>query len=172
MTQEEKILKKVQVSAAQIVKSTMSIEQKIHFLNTPYKDMPDHLKPGMVKNPQMFNFVRITHKNIGQQKETFGARLIRFREKYHLTPGEFCAMCNEYSAQYDMPATDTRRAQRTRITLRDISNYEDFNVCPKVDKMTLMAEAMGVSIDYFGGYGATNRRSKNAAVEARRKKVG
>ena len=170
MTQEEKMIRKVQISAAQVIKDTMTWEQKVNLLNTPYKDLPEELKPGMVKNPQMFNFVRVTHKNIGEQKETFGARLIRYREKYHFSPAEFCAFCNEFAAEYDLPASLNHRAQRTRITLRDIDNYENFNVCPKVDKMTIITEAMGYAIDYFAGYGAQNRRSKNPIVESRKRK--
>ena len=171
MTPEEKLIRQLQINAAHVIKDTMSNEQKIELLNTPYKDIPVELQPGMVKNPQMFNFVRVTHKNIGKQKETFGARLIRYREKYHFTPAEFCAFCNEFAAKYDLPARDGVKAQRTRITLRDIHNYENMNVCPKIDKMTIMAEAMGYSIDYFAGYGAQERKSKNALVEARRRSV-
>ena len=162
MTPEEKILKKQKINKAQKIKDKMTIRQKINMLNTPYDKLPDELKPGMTKSPQMFNFVRMTHPNIGAQKETFGARLIRYRDKYHLTPERFCAVCNEFAAKYDTPALDGRRAQRTRITLRDLSNYENFNVCPKIDKMTVIAEAMGYSIDYFAGYGPTTRRKKVA----------
>ena len=170
MTFEEREARKLMINAAQIIKSTMDANQKIKFLNTPYKDMPEELKPGMVKNPQMFNFVRVTHRNIGNQRETFGARLIRFREKFHYTPAGFCQWCNEIAAKYDLSATETHRAQRTRITLRDIDNYENFNVCPKIDKMTIIAEAMGVDIDYFAGYGAQNRKSKNPTVESRKRR--
>lgn len=170
MTLEEKLQKKLQINIAQIIKSTMSAEDKIKFLNTPYNSMPEELQPGMTKNPQLFNFVRVTHRNIGQQQETFGSRLIRWRQKYSMTPSQFCECCNEIAARFDLPATENHRAQRTRITLRDISNYEDFNVSPKIDKMTIMAEAMGVDIDYFAGYGAQNRRSKNPVVESRKPK--
>ena len=171
MTYEEKLTKKIQISAAQIIKDIMSVEEKIEFLNTPYGELPEELKPGMVKNPQTFNFVRISHENLGSQRETFAARLIRYRDKYHLTPDEFCKCCNEFAAKYDIPATSTRKAQKTRITLRDIKNYENFNVCPKIDKMTVIAEAMGYSIDYFAGYGVNNRSSKNPAMEARTRKI-
>ena len=169
MTTEEKELKKIQIAAAQIIKAAMTTEEKIEFVNTPYSQMPEELKPGMVKNPQMFNFVRVTHKNIGPQKETFAARLIRYRDKYHLSPSQFCDLCNDFAKKYDMAATATHKAQKTRITLRDVDNYENFNVCPKIDKMTIIAEATQISIDYFGGYGAQNRRSKNETMEARRR---
>ena len=173
MTFEEREAEKILKAAAQIIKDAMTVEQKIRFLNTPYKDMPEELKPGMVKNPQIFNFVRITHRNIGQQKETFGARLIRFREKFHYSQAEFCDACNELAVKYDLAATSTHRAQRTRITMRDINNYENYNICPKIDKMTIIAEAMGVSSDYFAGYGAQNRRSKNPLVQSHaRRKAG
>jgi transcriptional regulator with XRE-family HTH domain len=164
MTFEEKEMRRLLIAAAQIIKDAMTPEEKIAFLNTPYKDMPPELKTGMTQNPQMFNFVRVTHKNIGPQKETFAARLIRYREKYHLSQAQFCDLCNEFAKQYDLPTTIGHKAQRTRITMRDMCNYENFNVSPKIDKMTIIAEATGLSIDYFGGYGAKNRRSrKNAA---------
>lgn len=163
MTAEEKALRKVQIGYAQLLKDDMSVEQKIEMLNTPYSQLPEELKPGMTKSPQMFNFVRMTHPNIGAQKETFAARLVRYRDRYHLTPERFCEVCNEFAQRYDLPATDGHRAQRTRITLRDLNNYENFNVCPKIDKMTVIVEAMGYSIDYFAGYGPKTRRRKGAA---------
>lgn len=161
-TLEEKEAKKKLIAKAQLLKNNMTVDQKIKMLNTPYDKLPEELKPGMTKFPQVFNFVRMTHPHIGAQKETFGARLIRYRDKYHLTPERFCAVCNEFAMRYDAPARNGRRAQKTRITLRDLSNYENFNVCPKIDKMTVIAEAMGYSIDYFAGYGPESRRKKAA----------
>ena len=164
MTPEEKAYKKLQIGYAQLIKDNMTPQQKIDMLNTPYNELPPELQPGMTKSPQMFNFVRMSKPNIGQQKETFAARLIRYRDKYHLTPERFCEVCNEYAARYDLPAGNGRRAQRTRITKRDLENYENFNVCPKIDKMTVIAEAMGYSIDYFAGYGPASRKSKKGLV--------
>lgn len=161
---------KAAMRSAQALKNNMSVEEKIAFMNTPYREMPDDLKAGMTKNPQMFNFVRFNKPNLGAQQETFAARLIRYRDKYTLTPERFCEICNELAQQYDLPATEGRRAQRTRITLRDINNYENYNVCPKIDKMTIIVEAMGVDIDYFAGYGASNRRSRVETLEARYRK--
>lgn len=162
MTPEEKALLKLKIGYAQLIKDEMTPSQKIDMLNTPYAKLPSDLQPGMTKSPQMFNFVRMTHPNIGAQKETFGARLIRYRDKYSLTPERFCEVCNEYAKKYDLPATETRRGQRTRITVRDLSNYENFNICPKIDKMTVIAEAMGYAIDYFAGYGPNSRKRRAA----------
>jgi len=167
MTKEQKLEKKIKIAYAQSIKDKMSTEEKIAFLNTPYNELPEELKPGMTKNPQMFNFVRVSKKNIGQQQETFAARLIRYRDKYRLKPEDFCEICNEFASQFDLPATKSRRAQRTRITLRDLKNYENFNICPKIDKMTIIAKAMGVDIDYFAGYGSQNRSPKNVLMLAR-----
>ena len=164
MTPEERMRKKIEIGRAQILKDNMTVKQKIEMLNTPYALLPENLKPGMTKSPQMFNFVRITHRNIGPQQETFAARLIRYREKYHLTQEKFCDLCNEYAKSYDMDSTETRRAQRTRITKRDMVNYENFNVCPKIDKMTLIAEATNMPIDYFAGYGPSNRRKRKVVA--------
>lgn len=160
MTPEERQERNLLISKAQVIKDAMTVEEKIRFLNTPYKDMPKELQPGMTKKPQQFNFVRMTHPHIGQQKETFAARLIRYRDKYHLTPERFCDIANEFGKKYN-----------TTITIRDIRNYENFNVCPKIDKMTLIAETMGLSIDYFAGYGSANRRNKLYGGTKFRKKV-
>ena len=151
MTSEERLIKKMKIAAAQKIKDEMTVEQKIEFVNTPYNELPDELKPGMTKHPQKFNFVKMMNPNIGEQKETFAARLIRYRHKYNLKPEQFCEIANEFAVKYG-----------TKLTVRDISNYENFNICPKIDKMTAIAETMGVSIDYFAGYGPANRRRKAA----------
>lgn len=166
MTYEEKLEKKVKIAAAQELKKKMTCQEKIDMLNTPWQMLPSELQPGMVKYPQMFNFIRMNKPKIGQQKETFGARLVRYREKYHLSRERFCEICNEYASDFDVPGFEGRRAQRTRITIRDLSNYEDFNVCPKIDKMTVISEAMGYSLDYFAGYGPKSRKSKKETIEA------
>lgn len=157
MTPEERAERKIAIANAQKIKAMMTVEEKIRFLNTPYNEMPDELKPGMTKHPQQFKFVRLTKRNLGCQKETFAARLIRYRHKFNLQPEDFCAIANEYGKDSGI-----------RITLRDINNYENFNICPKIDKMTLIAKAMGVGIDYFAGYGTANRRSKNMLIESRK----
>lgn len=156
--------------AAQAIKDQMTVEEKIQFLNTPYKDLPEVLQEGMVKHPQMFNFIRMSKPHIGEQKEVFAARLIRYKDKYGLTDKRFADICNEFAAKYDLKAKPGRKAQKTRITERDLINYENYNICPKIDKMTAIAEAMGVGIDYFGGYGPMNRKSKNEILEAKYRK--
>lgn len=157
-------------ATAQKIKDAMTLEEKVSLMNTPYQMLPDELKAGMTHRPQMFNFVRMSKPNIGRQKETFAARLIKYMDKYSLTPKRFSEVCNEFAAKYDLPAEGTCRAQRVRITERDINNYENYNVCPKIDKMTVIAEAMGVGIDYFAGYGPDNRRSRNELLEAKYRK--
>lgn len=167
---EERRQKKIRLQKIQAYKDGMSVEEKIKLMNTPYKDIPDDLKEGMVKHPQMFNFIRFSKPHIGRQKETFASRLIKYRDKYSLTQERFCEICNELAVKYDLPAKNGRKAQRTRITMRDLIGYENYNICPKIDKMTIIAEAMGVSIDYFAGYGTDSRRSKNEILEAKYRK--
>ncbi len=156
MTPEERAERKREKLSAQAVKDQMTFDQLINFVNMKYPELPESLKIGMTKRPQKFNFVKMLHPNIGEQKETFAARLIRYRAKYHLSVDEFAAIANEFG-----------RMHGVRITRRDIANYENYNICPKIDKMTAIAEAMGVSIDYFTGYGSSNRKSKNEFIEAR-----
>lgn len=157
-------------ATAQRIKDAMTVDEKIDLMNTQYKDLPEILQVGMTKKPQMFNFVRMSKPHIGRQKETFAARLIRYMDKYSLTPERFADVCNEYAAKYDLRATESQRAQRTRITVRDVDNYTNYNVCPKIDKMTVIAEAMGVGIDFFAGYGPNDRRSNNLFLEAKYRK--
>ena len=156
MTLEERAERKREKLNAQAVKDQMTFDQLIHFVNMKYPELPENLKAGMTKRPQKFNFVKMLHPNIGEQKETFAARLIRYRAKYHLSVEEFATIANEFG-----------RMHNVRITKRDIFNYENYNICPKIDKMMAIAEAMGVSIDYFAGYGSNNRKSKNEFIESR-----
>lgn len=159
-TPEEKKLLKAQKDYSAILKRQMTDEEKIQMLNTPYRLLPEQLKPGMVKSPQMFNFVRMTQPNIGRQNERFGARLIKYRRNYNVNEERFCEICNEYAMRFDLPAMENRRAQKTRITRRDLENYELNNVCPKIDKMMIIAGATGMPLDYFAGYGPDSRRKK------------
>lgn len=159
MTAEERLEKKAQMAQAQVIKDAMTVRQKIAFVNTPYMDLPENLKVGMTKRPQKFNFIRMSHPNLGEQKETFAARLIRYRSKYHLSVEDFANISNEFAKIYG-----------TRVTANDINRYENYNICPKIDKMTAIAEAMGVSIDYFAGYGSCRRKSRNEIIESRYRK--
>jgi len=156
MTPEEKLQRKQQKLAAQECKDHMTFDELINFVNTPYYELPENLKVGMTKRPQKFKFITMMHPHAGEQKETFAARLIRYREKYHLSVEEFASIANEFGWMHGV-----------KITRRDIINYENYNICPKIDKMLAISEAMGVSIDYFAGYGTNNRRSKNDMIESR-----
>ena len=171
MTYEERQERKEAINRSLKIKAAMTDEQRIMMLNTPYRLLPEELKPGMTKNPQLFNFVRFSHLNIGAQKDTFGARLIRYRKAHGFrTQEEFCDYCNEFAKKYDLPATENRRGQKTRITKKDMENYEYNNVSPKIDKMTVIAEAMELPIDYVAGYGPKNRRSRNVVLAAKYRK--
>lgn len=172
--QEKKLraMRRAQINAAQKIKKNMSVEEKIELVNTAYKDIPPELKPGMTKHPQCFNSVHMTHPKLDGQHETFAARLIRFRDKYDLDIDTFINLCNEYAEKMDKPARkgSGRKVQRTRITSRDIMNYEDFNVSPKVDKMTVISKAMGLPISYLAGYGEQDRATNNQILEAKYRK--
>lgn len=157
MTKEERAEKKLAKMTAQEIKDQMTVDQLIQFVNTPYLDLPENLKVGMTKRPQRFNFVKMSHPNIGEQRETFAARLIRYRTKYNLSVDEFASIANEFAVVYG-----------ARVTKQDIRNYENYNICPKIDKLFAIAKAMGVSIDYFAGYGMMDRKSKNDIIESRK----
>lgn len=148
MTPEERAERKAAIAAAQGIKAKMTEDEKIEMLNTPYKDLPKELQAGMVKNPQKFKFVQMNKRNIGDQRETFGARLIRYRKNWHLTQENFCDIANEFGSHYGV-----------KITKRDMTNYEDFNVCPKIDKLTIIAKTMDLPIEYFAGYGPVRKKA-------------
>lgn len=156
--------RKKEIAEAQAIKATMTVEEKIKFVNTPFDDMPLKLKPGMTKHPQKFNFVHIRQPHIGLQKETLAARVIRFRQKYKMSRTDFLNVCNIFAEHFDAPK------QKTRLTMRDLVKYEDFNVCPKIDKMVVMAKATGFPIDFYAGYGKNDRRSDNPNIESRFRK--
>lgn len=156
MTREQRAELKIRKEHAQKIKDQMTVQQLIDFVNTPYRELPEELQAGMTKWPQEFNFVRMHNPDVGPQRERFAARLIRYRTKYSLSVEEFATIANEFAKMYG-----------TRVTKRDILNYENYNICPKIDKMTAISEAMGVSIDYFAGYGSCDRKSQNSMIESR-----
>lgn len=137
---------------AQKIKDEMTVLEKIEMLNTHYDKLPDELKPGMVKYPQVFNFMRMERSNIGNQKETFGARLIAFRDKYNLSVEDFCKMCNQYAVQFD-GFSSRKKPLKTRVNPEDIRSYENYNVSPKIDKLVCIKQAMAFDMAYFTGYG-------------------
>lgn len=134
----------------------MTLDEKIEFMNISYFNLPENLRVGRVKRPQPFNFVKMKHPNAGTQKETFAARLIRLRKKYHLSQTDLAFAANQFASKYG-----------SQVTIHDICNYENKNVCPKIDKMTAISEALGVSINYFAGYGPEEAHVKNPVIEAR-----
>ena len=144
------------LALANKLKKHMTFDQFINFVNTPYKEIPRILKVKMTQRPQRFRFINMKAPEAGFQKETFAARMIKFRVKYHFGREDIATIANEFARDYG-----------TRVTLRDIRNYELYNICPKIDKMTAIAEALGLSVDYFAGYGPSNRKSKNETIEKR-----
>ena len=155
--------------------NAMTPEQRIEFLNTPWEKLPEWIKEGfpeMVKFPGQFNFLRIAGEVAREERqhETFGARLVRYMEAHgFVTSSEkgtklhfdhFSEVCNELAEIFDIPATKTRKGQRTRVTVRDLQNYTSCNVTPKIDKLTTIAVAMDCPMTYLGGYGP-NEPPKN-----------
>lgn len=105
-----------------------------------------------------YHFINMNNEKLPRTMTT-GKRIKFFRIKYSLTQEEFAEMCNVYANRYN-----------TKVTQMDISGYENGKCCPKIDKLTAISKAMGVSIDYFCGYGATDRKSQNDLVEIRKLK--
>jgi len=155
---------------AKEMKDAMTAEQKIEFLNTPYEKLPDELKAGMTENPQVLNFIRMSHPHIGEQKDTFAARYVRMKEKYQLTDKEVSDMANIFAKKFDLKKTDKHKAQKTRVTVNDLQRYENYNITPKIDKLTAISRALGFSIAYCGGYGPESMCSKNDVLEAKYRK--
>jgi len=145
----------------------MDAEERIKFLNTPYDQHPDWIKaafPKLVQYPEQNNFVRILGlvNEEERQREITGARIIRYMEAHgFITADEegtklhydrFAQVCNELAERYDLEWRPGHKAQRTRITQRDLKNYTCFKVTPKKDKMAILATAMNVPIWYIAGY--------------------
>lgn len=145
----------------------MSVEERIKFLNTPWEEQPEWIKENFksfVRFPEEFNFLRvagIVSKEM-RQKETFGARLIRYMENHGFITGteegtklhfeNFAQVCNTLAENYDLPYRPGHKAQRTRITTSDLQGYTTKNITPKKDKLTVISAATGIPIAYFGGY--------------------
>lgn len=172
LEKENRAKKKNEINMAQALKRKLSVEQKIQLLNTAYEDIPYKFVAGMTKRPQIFNSVHMEHPNMGGQHESFGARLLRTRDMLGMSREELINICNMYASVHDKKARkgSGRKQQRTRITKQDIINYEDFNVCPKRDKLTVLAKALGVDISYLTGYGEPTLNSSNQIVSARYRK--
>ena len=149
--------------------ANMSAEDRIAFLNTPWENQPEWIKENMkdlVRYPEEFNFLRIAGEvaKSARQKETFGARLVRYMEAHgFITSDEdgtklhfenFSDVCNELAEKYDLARRPGHRAQRTRITTSDLKGYTTRNITPKKDKLTTIAVAMDVPVTYLGGYGS------------------
>ena len=155
---------------AQELKNKMTIDEKIEMLNTPYDDLPEELKPGMRKYPQVFNFVRMHQPNIGEQQDTCGARILKFQRDGNLDEKTILDTANVFMENFDLKNTKKHKAQKTRLTHRDFVSYTNCNTSPKIDKMTGLTEAMGMTIDYFAGYGPDSRIPRNQIIAPRFRK--
>lgn len=147
--------------------AAMSPEELIEFQNKPWEDIPDWLKealPKLVQHPEECNFVRIYElvSKPQRQHEISASRLVRYMEKKrmitsdengtHLHYDRFSQICNEKAEEYDLPWTPAKKAQKVRITPRDLKNYTQCRVTPKGDKMAILAKTTGLPLWYLGGY--------------------
>lgn len=112
-----------------------------------------------VKNRYDYNFIRMKKSNIGDRNQPFAQRLADYMNKYTLTAKRFADLSEEYAGLYG-----------TKVTEDDIKGYLYCGKSPKIDKLFAISKVMGVSIDYFCGYGSRNRKSKNPIIEARYRK--
>lgn len=149
----------------------MSIEELIKFQNTPWNDLPDWLKeadPKLVQHPEACNYVRIygLAGKAQRQKEIAASRIVRYMEKNRLITStekgtklnyeKFADICNELAEKFDLPWLDGKKAQKVRITARDLKNYTQERVTPKSDKMAVLASVTDLPLWYLSGYGDNN----------------
>lgn len=114
-----------------------------------------------VKYKYQYNFIKMSKPHLGQRDQPFAQRLADYMNKYNISAKRFSELCEEYSRGYG-----------TKVTVQDISGYLYQGISPKIDKLYAISKVMGVSIDYFCGYGERNRRTKNPLIQAARfKKV-
>lgn len=145
----------------------MTPEEWIQFQNTPWELLPEWIReamPKLVRNPGECNFVRIYGlvDEKERQKEICASRLTRYMEKKgfitsdeegtHLHYDRFAEVCNELAETYDLPWRPGKKAQRVRITKRDLKNYTQCRVTPKGDKLAVLATATDLPVWYLGGY--------------------
>lgn len=106
-----------------------------------------------------YHFITMDRPTLSKQTMSTAERIKTFRCKYNMSRKMFADICSAYGYRYGV-----------KVTMHDINNYERQRCCPKIDKLSAITDAMGMTLDYFCGYGHTNRRSKNDFVEARTKK--
>ena len=104
-----------------------------------------------------YHFITMTKPTMKTQNMSTRDRIISFRKKYNMSREMFARFCSAYGERYGV-----------KVTKYDIQNYERQKCCPKIDKLQAISDAIGFSVDYICGYGATDRKSKNDLVEARR----
>lgn len=113
----------------------------------------------VVRNRYDYNFIRMRNPRLGKRDQPFAQRLADYMNKYSLTAKDFARLSAEYSGKFG-----------TKVTQRDIEGYLYSGKSPKIDKLYAITQVMGVSIDYFCGYGSRRRKSKNPIIEARYRK--
>lgn len=155
--------------------ASMTPEELIQYQNTPYEQLPEWLKEAMskiVQNPESCNFVRIYDlvRKGERQQEIAASRLTRYMENHGLITtfeGEttlhyekFSEICNELAAKYDLSWGPGQKAQRVRITPRDLKNYTQCRVTPKGDKLAVLAAVTDLPVWYLCGYGKAEEPPK------------
>lgn len=145
----------------------MSTEEWIKFQNTPWNEIPEWIReamPKLVQHPEECNFVRIYGlvDEKERQKEICASRLTRYMEKKgfitsdengtHPHYDRFAEVCNELAEKYDLKWRPGHKAQKVRITKRDLVNYTQCRVTPKGDKLAVIATATELPVWYLGGY--------------------
>ena len=147
--------------------NSMSIEERLKFIHTPYDEYPDWIKqafPKLVQFPEQNNFVRILGlvDEDERQREITGARIIRYMESHGFVTADeegpkldynrFAKVCNELAERFDLERRPGHKSQQTRLTECNLKSYTCMKVTPKKDKMAVLAAAMNVPIWYLAGY--------------------
>ena len=117
------------------------------------------LENTVVRHKYDYNFIKMHTPNLGPKDQSFAQRLADYMNKYSLSAKRFAELSAEYAGKHG-----------TRVTEWDIEGYLYQGKSPKIDKLYAITQVMGVSIDYFCGYGSRNRKSKNPIIEARFRK--
>lgn len=94
----------------------------------------------MVKNPYPQHWLKMNF-GVGQQLQITAEAIKAYRLHHHLTRLQFAEMVNAYAERYG-----------SRLTYADVYGYETYRITPKIDKLTAMCRATGLSYAYFAGY--------------------
>ncbi len=94
----------------------------------------------MVMNPYPHNGQDMNF-GLGKHNQITGEAIKAYRLHHGLSRLQFAEMVNAYAERYG-----------SRLTYADVYGYETYRITPKIDKLTAICRATGMSYAYFTGH--------------------